>query len=72
MILRLVNIRTEKKSAETNDQPIKSANDAIAHVEIKGDLDNDAANRRLDESAKDRFWLYREAARFGLSFDLYL
>jgi hypothetical protein len=72
MSLTLINIWTERRTATTGDQPVENAKGDIAHVEIEEDLDNDAANRRLDECAKDAFWLYREAARFGVSFDLFL
>ena len=55
MNTQLVNTWTEKtRATTTSDQVMKSRNESIAQVEVKGDLDNDAATR-LDESAKDAF-----------------
>lgn len=66
----LINTWTDKKANDTSDQAAQNPTDEIAQIGIDGGPDNDATN--LDEPAKDRWWLYREAARFGLSFDLCL
>lgn len=65
----IVSIWTEPKAADTSDQAAQDPTDETAQVEIDGGSDDDATN--LNEP-KDRWWLYREAARFGLSFDLCL
>ena len=70
MNTQLVNIWTEGPGATAaNDQAVQNAKGEFGQSGIDEGPDNDATN--LDES-KDRWWLYREAARLGLSFDLFL
>lgn len=70
MNIRL-NIWTKETTA-TNQAVENNVEDNIAHVETDGDPNNDAANPRAEEPGKDRWWVYREAARFGVHFDLCL